>query len=292
MGCDAIPECRDEEEVRKKILAALRGGQPAILFDNIRGQFGSSAIEAMLTAQVYNDRMLGSTRMLALPTTALVLFSGNNFRPAGDLWRRLLTARIDAKMEAPERRSFDLHPVEHCRDNRQEIVAATLTLLRGFVAANSPRATSDRLASFEAWDDRVRQAVIWLGLQEMLPVSVGDPADAMERAKRDEPEHQKLAALLTIAHQLMGDRRWRVADLVRVSEEAVAAPTTCGEQVVVLREALEEIAGERGKINPRILGRWIEKQADRRCDGLWAERAGVRHKTTLWRVRGQPHAQE
>ena len=70
MGCDAIPECRDEEEVRKKILAALRGGQPAILFDNIRGQFGSSAIEAMLTAQVYNDRMLGSTRMLSLPTMA------------------------------------------------------------------------------------------------------------------------------------------------------------------------------------------------------------------------------
>ena len=214
-----------------------------------------------------------------------MLFSGNNFRPAGDLWRRLLTARIDAKKEAPERRSFDLHPVEHCRDNRQEIVAATLTLLRGFVAANSPRATSDRLASFEAWDYRVRQAFILLGLQEMLPVSVGDPAYAMERAKRDEPEHQKLAALLTIAHQLMGDRRWRVADLVRVSEEAVAAPTTCGEQVVVLREALEEIAGERGKINPRILGRWIEKQADRRCDGLWAERAGVRH------IRGRPHRQ-
>src|SRR5262249_36533782 len=106
MQRQAIPDCRNEEETRKRLLSALRSGQPCILLDNIRGQFGSSALEAMLTTEVYSDRLLGGSTMLALPNNALVLISGNNFRPAGDLWRRLLTSRIDAGVEAPERRTF------------------------------------------------------------------------------------------------------------------------------------------------------------------------------------------
>jgi hypothetical protein len=62
--------------------------------------------------------------MLALLTDALVLISGNNFLPAGDPWRRLLTIRIDAAVEAPELRIFAIDPFEHCRGHRQDIVAA------------------------------------------------------------------------------------------------------------------------------------------------------------------------
>jgi hypothetical protein len=292
MDRQAIPECRDDEEVRKRLLSTLRSGQPGVLFDNIRGQFGSAALEAMLTTQVYSDRLLGGSRMLALPTAVLVLISGNNFRPSGDLWRRLLTCRIDAKTEDPERRSFAIEPFEHCTDNRQDMVAAALTLLRGFVVAGSPRTTPDKLASYEAWDNRVRQAVVWLAAQDIMPAPIGDPVDAIERAKRAEPENQKLAALLTAAHATMGDRAWRVADLVKASEQAAHAPVMCPEHITVLRETLEEIAGEHGKINPRKLGRWIEKQAERRCGGVWVEHAGIRWKVALWRVRGEPTAEE
>jgi hypothetical protein len=66
----------------------------------------------------------------------------------------------------------------------------------------------------------------------------------------------------------------------------------CPEHITVLRETLEEIAGEHGKINPRKLGRWIEKQAERRCGGVWVEHAGIRWKVALWRVRGEPTAEE
>jgi hypothetical protein len=288
MDRQAIPECRDEEEVRKRLLSTLRSGQPGVLLDNIRGQFGSAALEAMLTTQVYSDRLLGGSRMLALPTAVLVLISGNNFRPSGDLWRRLLTCRIDAKTEDPERRAFEIEPFEHCTDNRQAMVAAALTLLRGFVAAGSPRATPDKLASYEAWDNRVRQAVVWLAAQDILPAPMGDPVDAIERAKKDEPEHQKLAALLTAAHATKNDGRWRVAELIKESELAVSAPVTCGDHITALRSAIEEIASEHGKINPRILGRWIEKQAERRCAGMWFERAGIKWQAVLWRVKGAP----
>jgi hypothetical protein len=141
------------------------------------------------------------------------------------------------------------------------------------------------------WDNRVRQAVVWLAAQDIMPAAMGDPVDAIERAKKDEPEHQKLAALLTAAHATMQDGRWRVADLIKASEQAVSAPVTCPEPVAALRDVIDEIAGEHGKINPRKLGRWIEKQAERRCTGMWIERDGVKWKTALWRVRGEPKAE-
>jgi len=245
MDDDVIPECRDEEELRKRLLSVLRSGKPALLLDNIRGQFGSSALEAMLTSATYTDRVLGASHMLSLPVSALVLISGNNFQPAGDLWRRLLTCRIDAKTEAPERRSFDLEPFKFCRDNRQELVAAGLTLLRGFVANGSPRATSDRLASYEQWDDRVRQAVLWLGLQDILPVAVADPFDVIERAKRAEPERMKLAAVLRAVYALYGDGRWRTAELIEATRSDMQGRRLCGDHP--LDRAEEHAHGSRNR---------------------------------------------
>ena len=141
-----IPECRDEEELRKRLLAALREGKPGILLDNIRGQFGSAALEAFLTSELYSDRVLGVSQIVTLPTNVLLMISGNNFHPKGDLYRRILQARIDPKSDAPERRSFKLEPLEYCRDHRHALVASELTLLRGFVCAGKPRLTRDRLA--------------------------------------------------------------------------------------------------------------------------------------------------
>jgi hypothetical protein len=169
-------------------------------------------------------------------------------------------------------------------------VAAVLTLLRGFVVAGSPRSTKDKLASFEAWDARVRQAVIWIGNNDLMPdgASVGDPVDSIERAKLDEPERQKLAAILVAAHRSMGDRKWRTVELIEKSNEALLAPATAPDAVKALRATIEEVAGEHGKINSRIFGRWVEKQQNRRCGGLWLERCGERWKTALWRVQGEP----
>ena len=178
---DMVPECRDEEELRKRLLSTLRQGRPGILLDNIRGQFGSAALEGFLTTEIYTDRVLQVSQMLSLPTNVLFMISGNNFHPKGDLYRRILTARIDAKTDAPERRTFKIDPLEYCHEHRQRLVAAALILLRGFVAAGQPRTTSDRLASFERWDDLIRQAVLWIAAQGIA--DLGDPTACIERAK-------------------------------------------------------------------------------------------------------------
>jgi hypothetical protein len=272
------PECREEDELRKRLLSFLMEGAPSVLLDNIKGQFKSSALEAFLTASRYADRILGASNIVSLPTNVLFLISGNNFVPVGDLWRRILTCRIDAKVEDAHRRNFKVDAKAHCRGARQEMVAAGLTLLRGFIAAGAPCSTPDRLASFEAWDDMIRQAVIWLGKQGVAPLV--DPTDCINKAKELDPDRQKLAAFLSAVNAMMGAGKWRTADLTAKTNGA--ALTDANAQM--LHDALFEVAGDRNVINPRILGRWIEKQVDRRCNGLRVIRAGISAGNARWQV--------
>jgi hypothetical protein len=48
--------------------------------------------------------------------------------------------------------------------------------------------------------------------------------------------------------------------------------------------ALEEIAGQRGAINSRMLGRWIERMAGRIVGGKLFVRIGIRAGTLHWAV--------
>ena len=107
---------------------------------------------------------------------------------------------------------------------------------------------------------------------------LGDPTACIERAKDQEPERQKLAAFLEATAAVMEAKDWRVADLIRRVDQdwADGGP---------LQDALEEIAGDRGKINPRILGRWIERYANTRCAGYYLERRGSKHRAAVWRIR-------
>ena len=121
------------------------------------------------------------------------------------------------------------------------------------------------MASFERWDDLIRQAVLWIAAQGIA--DLGDPTACIERAKDQEPERQKLAAFLEATAAVMEAKDWRVADLIRRVDQdwADGGP---------LQDALEEIASDRGKINPRILGRWIGRYANTRCAGYYLERRG------------------
>lgn len=277
-----ISGCQDEEELRKRLWSSLRAGHVSILLDNVKGQFTSAAFEAFLTDDNYSDRLLGASQMLPLPTNVLVLVSGNNFQPRGDLWRRIITARIDPKAERAERRSFTLDARLYCRENRQGLVVAALTLLRGFIKAGKPRSTQDRLASFEAWDDLVRQCVLWMAQEAIAPLS--DPTASVADAKDKEPDRQQLMAFLETVAAAMGigshGVRWRTSDLIQKAKNA----PLCDENAQALHDVLLEIAGERQSINPRILGRWIERHTDDRCGGLYVTRAGERCRAALWRI--------
>lgn len=271
MQPSTIPQTKDEEEMRKRLTSVLRAGDPAILLDNIRGDFNSATLEALITSQVFKDRELGGNKMLSLPTSVMILLSGNNLRLGGDLYRRVLTCRIDAKTETPERRSFALEPVQYCIEHRQELVAAGLTLLRGFIAAGSPRDTyaGGKLGSFERWDELIRQCVLWLNREGVA--DLGDPIACVDAAKAAEPERQALAAFVRAVYERFGSDAWQIKDLVFAAETGTD-----------LHDALAEIADDRyafKSINTRKLGKWIAAHRGTRSCGLYIEQREYSGKT-------------
>jgi hypothetical protein len=116
------------------------------------------------------------------------------------------------------------------------------------------------------WDDLVRQPICWLagvrGLDsdQALP-GLDDPLKAAQRAFDQDPETTKHAALLHAWYGAFNDVPMTVAAVIQRAEADEA-----------LQAALEEVGGQGNKINPRIVGRWIERQVGRRIDGLRFER--------------------
>jgi hypothetical protein len=254
-----IPQSKEEEELRKKILSTLLDDRDHAVFDNVTGHFKSSAMEALLTSERYSDRILGASKMPSFLARIMILISGNNFRPSGDLWRRIITVRIDAKDENPERRSFKLEPKQFICDHRQGLVAAALTLLRGYHADGAPRYTTDRIGSFEVWDDMVRQPVIWLGKQGIALLE--DPAVAMSKAKELDPALLKLDAFLEAVFAVKKDSSWSANALAKeANDQAIRSDRP-------LYDALLDVARDGHSINNRIMGNWLSSNTDNRRAG-------------------------
>nr|WP_180203843.1 hypothetical protein [Pseudomonas sp. SbOxS1]NYU03605.1 hypothetical protein [Pseudomonas sp. SbOxS1] len=284
-----MPPVTQEDELRKRLLSALRRGKGALVLDNQVGMLDSPSLCTFLTSPVYGDRVLGQSAVLDFPNTALFIINGNNFQPMGDLARRVLTSRLDAQMERPDKRSFGLDPAAWVRANRQEMVRDALTVLRGYqLDLIGSRRGAGRMASFEAWDDAVRQAVLWGG--SLGVIELGDPLDAIDTAYGQDPDRAKLAALLHGWYEIYGDKPTKVATVIdgtKVPWSAFTQQGTTNENEdarVGLRAALEEIAGEGHVINPRLLGRWIEKHAGCVVGGLRFRRGKNLNGTATWSV--------
>jgi putative DNA primase/helicase len=165
------------------------------------------------------------------PVTA----TGNNLVLAGDLTRRSLICRLDPKCEQPELRSFDFDPVARAKELRPRLIVAALTILRAFHLHGRPSGLPP-LGSFEQWSRLVRDALLWLSLE--------DPAKIIQAVREADPE---LRALKTVAIQwaaAFGQDRVTVAKVV---EHSLSNSE--------LREAIVDVAGERGLVNNGRLGK-------------------------------------
>lgn len=174
------------EETTKLVMASFRDGKTCLTFDNVVGKFGNEALDIILTSAEVSGRVLGLSEMHTVVNRCLVMATGNNITTQGDTNRRVLRCRIDARIERPYHRSFPFNPAQMIEANRLHLVAAALTILRGYLI--SDERAPGKLASFEDWDGLVRNAVVWLaGKQDYIdlvdPVFTIDDADDADTAK-------------------------------------------------------------------------------------------------------------
>lgn len=150
----AIPD--NDEEVRKKITSELASGNPLLILDNAddKKRLDSATLASALTMPVWRDRLLGQTKMLALPNQAVWIVTGNNPRLSTELARRCIRIRIDPKVDRPWLRSDFKHPLleDWAKENRAALLHAALTLTQNWLARGRPPGPG-RLGSFERWSE-------------------------------------------------------------------------------------------------------------------------------------------
>lgn len=167
---DIISHSTREEEEEKRIVGLLHQGCRVALIDNVEKPLESPIMSQTLTSRTKTGRILGSSHTPRMRNDALWLASGNNLEIRGDLNRRVLPIRLDAKDEKPEERDdFKIEDLEQwVRNHRPELVCCALTILRAYIVAGSPRHGWKAYGSFENWSDLIRGCLSWLGLQDPL----------------------------------------------------------------------------------------------------------------------------
>jgi hypothetical protein len=256
----------DREEIRKMITSALREAHSIINLDNVVHPLASPDLAKAITQQEYQDRALGTNRMLRLPTSVLWTATGNNLNFRGDLSSRAILSRIDAEVESPEARTFQ---IPHLRDfierNRDDLIAAALTILRAYHVAGRPRQHVTPWGGFEDWSASVREPLVWLGM--------ADPCETRTVVQADDPEREESLTALRALHEKFRNDKFTAKEIIDHCESGA------------LRMALEAVAaGRHQEIDAVRLGWWLRRTRDRICGGLRLEVAGKKSGSNRWKI--------
>ena len=137
-----MTEAGDEDEWRKRITSKLLQGPQFVLIDNIRSSLDSAALSAALTAEIWEDRVLGYSRMATLPVTCVWLGTANNPTLSLEIARRTVSIRLDTGVEKPWQREGFKHKYlrRWAKARRGELVWAALILGQAWIAAGKPAA--------------------------------------------------------------------------------------------------------------------------------------------------------
>jgi hypothetical protein len=194
----------EADENQKQLSSLLMTGCGAILLDNVDLPLKGAFLNGILTKDGFDTRILGLSKMVKLSTRALLMATGNNLRCQGDMARRAVMCRLDARMSNPEDRQFDFDPVVEVREARPQLVVDALTVVRGYLAAGRP----GKLSAFGSFDDwnLVRGALVWLG--------EADPLDTKAMIAANNPKLQERAELVLALLKEFGiGRRFKLAQI-------------------------------------------------------------------------------
>ncbi len=235
---------RDQSEFDKTLGAAVLYAPAALLLDNLEFTVQSEVLSSLTTGGETEIRVLGKSETIKVTAPTMLVITGNGLSVAKDLAMRVLICRLHAGDEHPELRRFsgDLHA--RIRRDRAHLVACALTILRAAWLAADDMPDVEPWARFPEWDKMVRRPLIWLGLP--------DPFDAVSDAAVNDPHRLEHASVLHAWLGEFGNQRVTLRSVVdRARDRAPVAPE--------MHDALEAVAGERGSINVKRLGRWVAK---------------------------------
>lgn len=267
------PPPKDDEEWRKNLTSVLQAGHAISIFDNLCTALWSPSLALAVTASVWEDRILGQTQIVRLPQRTIFVVTGNNIQLRGDLTRRCYWVRLDAKSAQPWRgRKFKHSPlISWVRKHRGELLAALLTMARGWYAAGCPKSDTPILGSFERWCEVIGGVLAHSGIEGFL--------QNLDQMYEDaDPSHAQWSLFLTQLRLLFPDGApFTVRDLLALMTE----------DPEILNSLPDDV--DLNKDRARCIGRAFQRNRGRRFGeaGLHIESDAATHGGVMkWRVEG------
>lgn len=256
----AIACTDDEREMEKRLTAAAIEGTPIIHLNNL-----TFDLKSALLCHIITDKLVGLRLFYTNKETykcdcrgQTVFANGNNVYVEGDLVRRTLTCALDAKMDRPETRTFDLDPIEKALKNRREILAAIFTIVRAHIAAGRPKPdNAAKIADFVQWSKFVQHPLMWLKME--------DPFKSMEDARKDDPERSALWARIEALKNVFGEGNWFAAsDIDNKMKELTGG---IGGAVPRYLDLLVAFSSGRDKFSSKSISHQLKKDQKRSLNG-------------------------
>lgn len=262
-----MTEARDEDEWRKRLIAKLLQSPVAIVIDNVRRRLESAALSAAITAQTFEDRLLGVSRMVHVPVRCVWLATGNNVAVSTEIARRTVRMRMDAKTDRPWLRDTFRHADLRAwaTTRRGTLVWALLVLVRTWVAAGRPEGKVV-LGSVERWA-RVIGGIL---NHVAIPGFLDNAKQFYEDADADGAAWRQFVMAWWDA---FSDREVGISDLW-----SVVVPAN-GDAIDLGLGELEKDKSVRTK-----LGRRLGEMHDRQFGDLRIVKGGKRKHAQLWRL--------
>jgi hypothetical protein len=270
----------NEDETRKRILAIGLSATPVVLLDNVDRCLGSESLDAALTSEYFEDRVLGVSKIVRVPMRAVWLANGNGLTFRGTLGRRVVPIDLDARVEFPEERQGFQYPDlrAHLRQRRPELLVAALTIVTAYDRAGRPGHGLNPLGSFEQWDALIRGACVWLGLK--------DPCSGRERVREEgDSDLDLIRTLLTTWHQVFDSEPTTLAQAKAKAEVRQENVLACPALHAAL--AALDSRSDGSKLNSRVIGDRLRQWKGKIAGGFALRSAGKRHGAALWRVVGE-----
>lgn len=266
----ALTEGRDEDEWRKRVTAKLQAGPTVVLIDNLRRRLESSAVSAAITAEVWEDRLLGHTEMIRIPVRCAWVATGNNPALSAEIARRSVRVRLDAKVDRPWLRDGFRHPDLRgwVAERRGELVWGALTLGRAWLAAGRPEWGGQTLGMFEGWSR------VMGGLLEVagVPGFLGNLDEFYEQSDAEGAAWRAFVARWWERH---GEAEVGVSQLWPLVAPADPANG----------DLLDLGLGDGSERSQRTkLGRLLAEARDRQYDGVRITAAGTFRRAGHWRL--------
>ena len=259
----AMTEARDEDEWRKRITARLMGGPSIILVDNLHRRLESAALSAVLTAETWEDRILGRSETTRIPVRCAWVATGNNPALSGEIARRTVRIRLDAKMDRPWQRKDFRHPDlrRWAKQHRAELARAALIMVTAWLAADRPTDTAS-LGGFESWSDTIGGILA----TAKIPGFLGNLEDLYEQSDAEGAAWRAFVQAWWDKHE---DKPVGVATLWDLINQ--------GDLPIDLGKGSEH--GQ--KVN---LGREVKSRRDRQLENLRIIDAGTKRRAQLYRL--------